>query len=92
MPLKKQKQGQIQSSPGIGRKTAMLTGRLRNRHLWGVGRGLGGSIVEELPEARPDEFAASFGTGLLRSDIGEGEVNADRNQGGAGGEDADRRR
>ncbi|KAK3405748.1 hypothetical protein EUGRSUZ_K02590 [Eucalyptus grandis] len=39
MPLKKQKRGQIESSPGIDRKTATHTGRVRNRYLWGGRRG-----------------------------------------------------
>lgn len=65
--------------------------RKRDRQLGGGG-GLGGSVVEELPEARLDKVAASFGTGLLRSDVGEGEVNAGCNQRHSGGKDADRRR
>ena len=56
------------------------------------GSGSGGSIIEELLEARLDEVAASFGAGLLRRDVGVGEVDAGRNQGGISGEDADRRR
>ncbi|KAI6702634.1 hypothetical protein NL676_011770 [Syzygium grande] len=71
----------------------MLTGRKKSSLVGGAGgSGSGGSIVEELLEARLDEVAASFGAGLLRSDVGVGEVDASRNQGGVGGEDADRRR
>ncbi|KAI6693115.1 hypothetical protein NL676_020825 [Syzygium grande] len=71
----------------------MLTGREKSSLVGGArGSVSGGPIVEELPEARLDEVAASFGVGLLRSDVGIGEVDAGRNQGGVGGEDADRRR
>ncbi|KAI6691586.1 hypothetical protein NL676_028414 [Syzygium grande] len=54
-----------------------FTGREKSSLVGGArGSGLGGSIVEELPEARLDEVAASFGAGLLRSDVGVGEVDA----------------
>ncbi|KAI6688847.1 hypothetical protein NL676_025675 [Syzygium grande] len=71
----------------------MLTGREKSSLVGGArGSESGVSIVEELSEVRLDEAVASFGVGLLRSDVGIGEVDAGRNQGGVNSEDADRRR